>query len=70
MHCAKRGMPPPPPPPSEKYKIILDPNDYYQSDEPHTDAPPFEEHITEPSIHVVSTIPISFYERKSCVLAL
>lgn len=49
--CVKRGPPPPPP---EKFKIMLDPNDYYQSDEPHTDVPQMEEHNTEPNVHGVS----------------
>lgn len=53
MQCVKRGPPPPLPPP-DKYKILLDPNDYYQSDDPHTDVPPPEEHDTESSVHVVS----------------
>lgn len=53
MHCVKRGPPPLAPPP-DKYKVLLDPNEYYQSDEPNTDVPPIEEHETEPSAHVVS----------------
>lgn len=53
MHCVKRG-PPPLPPPADKYKVLLDPNEYYQSDEPHTEVPPIEEHETEPSAHIVS----------------
>lgn len=53
IHCAKRG-PPPLPPQSENYKILVDPNEYFQSDEPHTDVPPVQEHDTEPSVHVVS----------------
>lgn len=53
MHCVKRGSPPLLSPP-EKYRIVLDSNEYYQSDEPHTDDPTNVEHDTEPSAHAVS----------------
>lgn len=48
IHSAKRGLPMPP----DKYKMLLEPNDYYQSDEPQTDGAPIE-HDTEPSVHMV-----------------
>lgn len=44
MQCVKRALP------VDKIRYVIDPAEYYQSDEPHTDIPPLEEHITEAPI--------------------